>query len=156
LQLQEPDMKYVFALVTALVLNAVANLLMKMGAKSVSAVGAGLSESDPLGAVFTVLRNPILITGLLCFGLNAFCYMFALQSKTLQISLAYPVMVGGGYAIIAIVAALAPNLRERLSAGQWVGVALILTGVITVAVLTPKERDGGVTPAPTVRSESPS
>ena len=135
-------MKYVIALGTALVLNAVANLLMKMGAKSVSTAGDGLSGTDPIGAVMTVVTNPILITGLVCFGLNAFCYMFALQSKTLQISLAYPIMVGGGYAIIAIVAALAPNLRERLSAGQWVGVALILIGVITVAALTPGEAKG--------------
>jgi uncharacterized membrane protein len=48
-------------------------------------------------------------------------------------------MVGGGYAIIAVVAALAPNLRERLSAGQWLGVALILIGVVLVAALTPAE-----------------
>jgi uncharacterized membrane protein len=45
-------------------------------------------------------------------------------------------MVGGGFAIIAVVAAIAPNLRERLSGGQWIGVALILAGVITVAVVT--------------------
>jgi multidrug transporter EmrE-like cation transporter len=129
-------MKYVIALVGALVLNAAANLCMKMGAK---VLDGGLMAAGPLGAVRTVLTSPVLLGGLICFALNAFLYMFALQSRTLKISLAYPIMVGGGYAIIAVVAALAPNLRERMSAGQWVGVALILIGVITVAMLTPPE-----------------
>jgi multidrug transporter EmrE-like cation transporter len=98
-----------------------------------------LLAGGAVGAVRTVLTTPVLLGGLICFGLNAFLYMFALQSKTLKISLAYPLMVGGGYAIIALVAALAPNLRERLTAGQWVGVGLIMVGVIVVATLTPAE-----------------
>ena len=64
-------------------------------------------------------------------------------------------MVGGGYAIIAITAALAPSLRERLSAGQWIGVALILAGVITVAGLTPSEPHDATATTTTVRSDLP-
>lgn len=131
-------MKYVVALSAALVLNAVANLCMKMGMKTV-AEGGGMLAGGPVGAVKAILTSPVLLAGLICFGSNAFLYMYALQSRTLKISLAYPLMVGGGYAIIALVAALAPNLRERLSAGQWLGVALILTGVVVVAALTPPE-----------------
>lgn len=129
-------MKYVFALIVALVLNAVANLMMKVGAKSIGDSG-GLMKDGPVGAVVHILRNPVLMIGLICFGLNAACYMFALQSKTLKISLAYPVMVGGGYAIIAIAAYFLPSLRERMTAGQWLGVGMILTGVVLVAALTP-------------------
>lgn len=131
-------MKYVFALGCALVLNAVANLCMKMGMKEVDA-GGGLMTGGLVSAVRIIITSPVLLGGLICFAANAFLYMFALQSKALKISLAYPLMVGGGYAIIAVVAALAPNLRERMSAGQWIGVALILSGVITVAVLTPAD-----------------
>ncbi len=137
-------MKYVVALVGALVLNAVANLLMKVGAKSVAA-GGGLMEHGAFGAARTVLTHPILLIGLICFACNAFLYMYALQSKTLQISIAYPIMVGGGFAIIAIAAHLAPSLRERLTAGQWIGVALILAGVIAVAAATPPEAAHGPT-----------
>jgi multidrug transporter EmrE-like cation transporter len=128
--------KYVIALVGALVLNATANLLMKMGSKAVAASG-GLMAAGPAGAIRTILTTPALLIGLTCFALNVFLYMFALQSPTLKISLAYPVMVGGGFAIIATVAYLAPNLRERMSSGQWVGVALILAGVFLVATRTP-------------------
>lgn len=128
-------MKYVIALGGALVLNAVANLCMKMGSKTAAESG-GLLAGGLSGGVKTILTNPVLLIGLTCFALNAALYMYALQSHSLKISIAYPIMVGGGFAIIAIVAAIAPNLRERLSAGQWIGVALILAGVITVAAVT--------------------
>lgn len=131
-------MKYAVALAGALLLNAVANLSMKVGANSQS---GGLMAGGIVGAVKTVLTSPVLLGGLICFGLNAGFYMYALQSPRLKISIAYPIMVGGGYAIIALVAAILPNLRERLTPGQWVGVAMILAGVVTVAVLTPPEVD---------------
>ena len=129
-------MKYVVALCGALVLNAAANLMMKMGSAKVAHAGGFLSNGA-VGAVRTLLTTPVLLAGLICFGLNAFLYMFALQSRTLKISIAYPVMVGGGYAIIAITAAFWPGLRERLTAGQWVGVALVLAGVVLIAIRTP-------------------
>lgn len=129
-------MKYAFALAGALILNAVANLSMKVGANAQS---GGLMAGGVVGAVKTILTSPVLLGGLICFGLNAGLYMYALQSPRLKISIAYPIMVGGGYAIIALTAALLPSLRERLTPGQWIGVSMILTGVIIVAVLTPPE-----------------
>ncbi len=127
-------MKYVIALVVALLLNASANLMMKDGMTRVAGEGGLLAHGLP-AAVRTVLTSPVLVIGLVCFGLNAACYMFALQSPALKISLAYPVMVGGGYAIIAAVAYV--WLGERLTAGQWIGVALVLAGVLTIALRTP-------------------
>lgn len=125
-------MKYFVALMMALVLNASANLLMKLGAQSV-ATGGGLLAGGPIGAVRTLLRTPTLLIGLVLFGLNAGFYMYALQSKSLKISVAYPVMVGGGFALIAIVARLHPALSERLSWTQLTGVAMILGGILLVA-----------------------
>ena len=127
-------MKYVVALITALALNAAANLMMKAGMTRVEATGGLLQDGLP-AAVRTVVLSPILMVGLICFALNACFYMFALQSPTLKISLAYPVMVGGGYAIIAVVAYLV--LGERMTVGQWIGVVLVLAGVLVIAVRTP-------------------
>ena len=131
-------MKYVIALLAAMTLNAVANLCMKLGAKSVEASG-GMLAGGPVGALKNVLTTPTLLVGLTCFGLNVFLYMFALQSKELKISVAYPIMVGGGFAIIALTAYFLPSLRERLSAGQWVGVVFTLGGVIILATQTATE-----------------
>ena len=132
-------MKYLIALAVALLLNASANLMMKAGMIRVQD-GGGLLAGGLPAAVRTVLTSPVLMVGLVCFALNAACYMFALQSQALKISLAYPVMVGGGYAIIATIAYF--WLDERMTVGQWVGVVLILAGVLTIAVRTPTEVAG--------------
>lgn len=133
-------MKYLLALIIALLLNASANLMMKAGMSRVQE-GGGLLAQGLGGAVRAVLASPVLLVGLTCFALNAAFYMFALQSPTLKISLAYPVMVGGGYAIIAAAAYL--WLGERMEPGQWVGVALVLAGVIIIALKTPASAAGG-------------
>ena len=119
-----------FALVIALVLNAAANLMMKVGMTRIES-GGGLFKNGFVAAVTSILMTPVLLVGLACFALNAAFYMFALQSKTLQISLAYPLMVGGGYAIIATVGYF--GLGDHLNVAQKIGVALILGGVVLVA-----------------------
>ena len=118
------------SLFVALILNATANLLMKVGMTRIDAAGGVFRDGGAAGIV-KVLSSPVLVIGLLCFGLNACFYMFALQSKALKISLAYPVMVGGGYAIIAVVGYLL--LGEHLTWAQKAGVALVLAGVILIA-----------------------
>ncbi len=128
-------MKYVLALLIALVLNASANLLMKIGMKSVAHSG-GILREGAVAAVRTVVTSGPLVTGLVCFALNAAFYMYALQSKALKISIAYPIMVGGGYALIALVARFHPALAERLNWSQALGVALVLLGLILIATQT--------------------
>ena len=125
-------MRYVLVLFVALVLNACANLLMKVGMKPVAASG-GLFKDGAAPALKTVLTSLPLIVGLICFALNAVFYMYALQSKSLKISLAYPIMVGGGFALIALVARFHPSLAERLTWGQIVGIAFVLIGVVLIA-----------------------
>ena len=125
-------MKYALALATALVLNATANLLMKAGMKSVEASG-GILKDGLIQAFKTVLTSVTLMIGLSCFALNAAFYMYALQSKALKISLAYPIMVGGGFALIAVVARVHPALSEHLNWGQWLGVAFVLLGIVLIA-----------------------
>lgn len=124
---------YGLALLLALILNAAANLLMKVGMTHVQDAG-GLLRDGPSAALIKVLTSPVLVIGLTCFALNACFYMFALQSRTLKINLAYPVMVGGGYAIIALVSYYL--LGEHLNLAQKLGVALILGGVVIIATQT--------------------
>ena len=128
-------MQYVFALVVALVLNATANLLMKIGMKSVQQSG-GILRDGVAAAVKTVITDATLMAGLICFAVNALFYMYALQSKALKISIAYPIMVGGGFALIAVIARLHPLLSERLTWGQMAGVLLVLVGIVVIAAHT--------------------
>jgi len=120
-------MKYVVALVLALTLNAVANLLMKVGANRLNhAEGVPGGGSGLVGAL---LSNWVLFLGLFFFACNVIFYTYAL--KGIRISVAYPIMVGAGFVIISTLAWR--YLGERLSPTQWAGVAVILLGVWLVA-----------------------
>jgi multidrug transporter EmrE-like cation transporter len=115
--------RYVAALIAALVLNATANLLIKAAARSIEDSG-GLLSGGVVAAARLVATNWLFIVGVICFGLNLLAYLYSLQR--LDISLAYPIMVSCGYAIIVVVARF---MGERLAAAQWVGIGLMLVGV---------------------------
>ncbi len=125
-------MKYWLALFVALAFNATGNLLMKIGVQRVESTG-GLLKEGISGAIRTVLGSGTLVLGLTFFALNAAFYMYALQSRALKISIAYPIMVGGGFALIAVVARLHPSLAERLTWSQWAGVSLVMAGIVLIA-----------------------
>ncbi len=125
-------MRFWLALFAALTFNAAANVLMKIGMQSVESSG-GLLRHGIAGAGRIVLTSAPLAIGLALFALNAACYMYALQSRALKISIAYPIMVGGGFAMIAVSARFHPALAERLTWSQWAGVALVLCGILLIA-----------------------
>lgn len=121
-------MKYWIALVLALILNAAANLMMKFGVRRYDEARSHLEPgAGPLA--LCLLTNWVLIAGLMFFAINVAFYTYSLSG--LKISVAYPIMVSGGFAIIAIVAWR--WLGETLSYDQWAGIALILVGVFLVA-----------------------
>ena len=121
-------MKYGIALTLALVLNATANPLIKSGMKRFDSAGEAVSQS--LSALASALAtNWMLILGIFCFAINVIFYAYAL--KKIDVSAAYPVMVGAGFAIIALVAW--KFLGESLSRMQLAGVLCILIGVWLVA-----------------------
>ena len=123
-------MKHVIALALALTLNAAANLMMKVGSGRFNA--SGLNTDPGLRSLMAALTaNWVLVLGLLCFAINVVFYAYALRAAFLPVSMAYPIMVGGGFAIIAVVAWWL--LGERMSAVQWAGVVMILVGVFLVA-----------------------
>ncbi len=116
------------ALACALVLNASANLLIKFGMNRIDQSG-GLLAGGVVAGLIRAVSSPQLIAGGFCFAANLAFYAYALQK--MKISVAYPIMVTAGFAIIVIVAGW--QLGERLTVVQWTGVALILGGVCLVA-----------------------
>ena len=79
-------MGYLF-LALALVLNATANILLKIGAARLG----GLDEPNLVGRFIT---NYHLLAGLSLFALNVVLYILALTR--LNLSVAYPIMMAGG------------------------------------------------------------
>ncbi len=108
-------------LLSALVLNATANILIKYSATRIP----GLPQDAGRGAHLMALLQPAFILGLALFAMNVFAYQAAL--RTLKLSVAYPIMVSGGYLIILMVSWFLFN--ERLNPAQYAGIGLILGGI---------------------------
>jgi len=121
--------RYLAALTFAVVFNASANLLLKFAARDLLSEGR-FFDRGALAAIKTALSSPTLLLGLILFALNVPLYFYALGR--FKVSLAYPIMIGGGFAIIVSVASFS-RMNERLSPWQWLGVGLIVLGVIVVA-----------------------
>ncbi len=140
-------MRYFVVLIVALILNASANLLIKAAASRLAASGDVLA-GGVVPAVKAVASSGLFMLGLICFALNLLAYLYALQK--LQISLAYPIMVTCGYAIIVVIASW--KMGESLVPVQWVGIGLMLLGVWLVGsgVNGRKPADGAMPPAPAV------
>mgnify|MGYP000844278811 CR=1 FL=1 len=123
-------MWHLFALVSAVVLNALANLLLKFGMHSLKCQTGSVAAEGVFHAAKSMLATPYILLGLVFFALNVPLYAFALEK--FKVSLAYPIMTGCGFGIIVVVAAFS-GLQERLTPFQWVGIVLILTGVTIVS-----------------------
>jgi small multidrug resistance pump len=107
------------ALLFATGLNATANICIKLAMR-------GLPEGAPHELALAALRRPILWVGLSCFGISLVSYASAL--KKLELSVAYPVMVGVGFVIVSVAAAVL--LDERLTGLRLVGLGVIFAGVL--------------------------
>lgn len=115
-------MPYLF-LSLAFTLNAVANILLKIGAsRGLSLVGSPLS---------LVSQNWQLLLGLALFAANVIFYILALRS--LPISVAYPVMVLMGFILINGYALT--MLQESLAPLQLLGYGLMIIGLLLVVLV---------------------
>lgn len=108
-------------LLTALLSNAAGNVLIKYAMTRGEPLPAGASLMTKLLSVI----SPILVLGVALFGLNLVFYSMAL--RTFRISIAYPVMVSGGYCLILVAGWFL--FHERLSPVQYGGIAMILSGI---------------------------
>jgi multidrug transporter EmrE-like cation transporter len=115
-------MAYVIFIV-AIVLNAVANILMKAGAVPPR------QSSHMTDVLRNMVSNPFIIAGVVCFTLGLAAYNYVLIKTDL--SVAYPIMTSVGYVIVILAAWL--FFKESLTIVQVSGIALIAAGVWMVA-----------------------
>ena len=109
--------------VMAILLNAVANILMKAGALKPE-------KANQLSDVFlNMIMNPVIIAGILCFGLGLAAYNYVLIRTDL--SVAYPIMTSVGYVVVIMASWFFFN--ESLTAIQIIGILLIIAGVWMIA-----------------------
>ena len=110
--------------IVAITLNAVANILLKVGAEKTK-------ESDNIfELLFGMATNPITILAVFCFAAGMAAYNYVLMKSNL--SVAYPIMTSVGYIIVLLASWL--FLKETLTILQISGILLIVAGVWMVAV----------------------
>ena len=117
------DMNTYVVLSLAIILNALANILMKV------AMLKQEKTTDLTAMVTQSLTNPVLFLGLVSFGLALVAYCFVLAK--INLSIAYPLMTSLGFLIVILASWL--FLGENITKIQIVGFTCIIAGVWMVA-----------------------
>ena len=111
---------------TGVLLNAIAQLLLKAGAGALADVE--LRAGNTMVIAGRLLANVPIIAGLACYGLSVVVWILALAR--VEVSVAYP-MLSLGYVVNALAAWWL--FDENLSGTRLAGIGVILIGVWLVA-----------------------
>jgi multidrug transporter EmrE-like cation transporter len=115
--------KEILLLAVAIILNAGANILIKAGM-------IRINQENPPDSLFRyMIGQPFLYISILSFGLALVLYSLVL--KTMNLSVAYPVMVSSGLILVILVSYF--FLNESIRWIQILGFGLIIAGVWFVA-----------------------
>jgi multidrug transporter EmrE-like cation transporter len=113
-------------ILTGVLLNAVAQLLLKAGAGSLA--GLELRASNAVLIAARLLTSTPILAGLVCYALSVVVWILALAK--VEVSVAYP-MLSVGYVVNALAAWWL--FGENLSGARMAGIGVILLGVWLVA-----------------------
>lgn len=116
-----------FALVLlGVLLNAVAQLLLKAGTNSIGHFEFSAANAIPIG--LKVAAEPHILGGLVCYAVSVVVWILALSR--VEVSIAYP-MLSIGYIVNAVAAYFL--FGEAVSVQRMVGIGIIVVGVYVVA-----------------------
>ena len=116
-----------FALIlTGVLLNASAQLLLKAGTNAVGHFEFHLDNVIPVG--MKLAFQPYIMGGMACYAISLVVWIMALSR--VPVSLAYP-MLSIGYVVNAVVAYY--WLGEPLAMQKMLGIGFIIIGVVLVA-----------------------
>jgi len=113
---------------TGVLLNAAAQLLLKAGARSVGEISMSDGSAALWRSATGLAQHPGILGGLTCYAISVVVWIVALSR--VEVSIAYP-MLSIGYIVNA---ALAWWLfGEQVNPQRWLGIAVIIIGVVLVA-----------------------
>jgi len=105
----------------AIILNVCGHLCLKAGMNKIGAISA----SQLVGNFTMIFTTPFIVLGLLSYVSSVAMYMVVLSK--VNISYAYPLMMGLGYVLIVLFSW--QIFAEPFSFFKWIGIMLILVGV---------------------------
>lgn len=117
--------KYLPLIISGVLLNALAQLSLKMGMRTIGTFSFSLENIMPIG--MKVIINPFIITGLVCYVVSVAIWLLALSR--VEVSYAYP-LLSIGYIVVAFCGYI--FLGENMNAIRWLGVIVICAGVFLI------------------------
>jgi multidrug transporter EmrE-like cation transporter len=114
-------MSVMILMFAAIVLNVCGHLFLKAGMNKIGAI----SVDQLLLSFSKIFTTPFVILGLFSYVSSVALYMVVLSR--VQISYAYPLMMGLGYVLIVLFSW--QFFSEPFSTFKWIGIVLILIGV---------------------------
>ena len=115
-----------FFLLSGVLLNAVAQLLLKAGTNVLGVIT--LTRDNWADTVSRMVLQPYFVSGAACYVVSLFVWILGLSR--VPVSIAYP-MLSIGYVINAIAAHYL--LGESVTTARWMGIGFIILGVWLVA-----------------------
>ena len=114
-------------ILTSVVLAGFAQITLKTGVNHVTGTSGGELHLSA-DSLRSLLSSPVVWGGLVLFGLSAIVWLFALSRASL--SFAYP-FAALSYVLILVFSVMV--LHETVPPIRWLGVALIVAGIVLVA-----------------------
>jgi drug/metabolite transporter (DMT)-like permease len=111
----------------AVVISVLGQVSLKVGMNQVGAIDTG-SLARPMETLMQVFSTPLVWLGLGCYGMSAMLWLVVLSR--LDLSYAY-LLLASMYVLIPLVSWL--FLGERISPMRWVGMVVVVLGVVIVA-----------------------
>ena len=111
---------------TGVLLNAVAQLMLKAGTNAIGAFQFSMANLAPIG--WKVATQPFILGGLACYVVSVVVWILALSR--VEVSIAYP-MLSIGYVVNAVAAYFL--FGEAVGVQRLVGIGIIILGVYIVA-----------------------
>lgn len=115
-------------ILSGVVLNAAAQLLLKAGASSAGQISMNAGPQALWNTALSLARHPGVVGGLACYVVSVVLWIVALSR--VEVSVAYP-MLSIGYVLNALLAWWL--FGENLNPQRWLGIAVIIVGVVLVA-----------------------
>lgn len=113
---------------SGVLLNAVAQLLLKAGASSAGPISLAAGSPFMWRTAVGLAQHPAILGGLVCYAVSVIVWIVALSR--VEVSIAYP-MLSIGYVVNALLAWWL--FGEDLNAQRWLGIGVIVVGVVLVA-----------------------
>jgi len=102
-------------------------VLLKIGLNKIGEIS--INSVSTLGNFFiSVIKSPLVVTGLFCYVISAAIWLVVLSA--VDLSFAYP-FIGLTYVLILIVSKFV--LKEDVNPIRWAGAAIITIGVIVIS-----------------------